>query len=90
MPAPLTLLPCSYRRRTDEQALDFRLTRRFRRVKPRAATGGTDLGDPRRRFFCIPADNHHFGARPSQAGRHGATQFTGAADDDGDLAGETK
>jgi hypothetical protein len=55
-----------------------------------AATGGTDLRDSRRRFFCITAHNHHFGARPSQAGRHRATQFTGTADDDGDLAGETK
>ena len=73
-----------------EQAFDFWLAGGFSGVEPSLASGSGDSIEAGFGFVGIAANDDHFGASAGESFGHRATEFSGTADDDGDLTGETK
>ena len=71
-----------------EQALRLGLAGRLGGVEPRLAARGGDRVEAGLGLVGVAADQDDLGAGARQALGHGAAELAGAADDDGDLAGQ--
>ena len=71
-----------------EQPFDVGAAGRFGGVEPAIPSGCGDFQKTRFGLVLIAADQHDFGACAGKSFGHGAAQFAGAADDDGNFASE--
>ena len=90
MPAPLTTMSTRPLRCEDgvEQALSLGLAGRLGGVEPRLPPAAAIFVEAGLGLLRLAADQDDLGAGARQALGHGAAQLAGAADDDGDLAGQ--